>query len=67
METPLGRVGLYVQARTRDRLKLYQAKVCIRLGRVLNQSECIDLLLDEAGEPSLEEMQQALAVGGPRQ
>ncbi len=51
------RVGLYVQASTRDRLKLFQAKEQIRLGRSLSQSDAIDLLLDMAGEPSLGDMQ----------
>lgn len=46
-----GRVGLYLSAEQRNRLKLYAAMLQAQHGRRVTQTEAVGLLLDMAGVP----------------
>ena len=47
-----GRVGVYFPQKTRDRLNMAKAVLSMESGRVMSQSDVVELLMDQAGIPS---------------
>jgi len=47
-----GRVGVYFPQKTRDRLNMAKAVLSMESGRVMSQSDVVELLMDQAGLPA---------------